>query len=125
MLVLEKGHVDARSTVLACVEAQIEEGPTHLSSARPDGEVAERMGQVHFFVEDIGSGGQRGIIVVLQAILRPPLKLFLVIVAHDRMDGYLRFGDFEPARIRAIFLKGKVSIGWHAAVIGALQWEAV
>jgi hypothetical protein len=121
-LVLEKGHVDAWPTVLACVEAQIEDGAIPFPSPCSQGVVAESMGQVHLFVEDVGSGGQRGVVVVFQAILRAPLKLLLVVVAHYRINGYLCFKDFESAPIGAELFKGEVAVGRHTRIKGTPQW---
>ena len=53
------------------------------------------MGQVHLFVKDVGDCGKGGIVVMLEGVLRPPQKLFLVIVTHDHIDGLLCVIGFD------------------------------
>jgi hypothetical protein len=88
---------------LAGVVAHIEVSPIRLPSANPDGEVAVGMGQVHLFVEDVGRGALCGVEVVLEGVVRSPLELRLGVVAHDRIEGYLRLNELDGALQTGLF----------------------
>jgi hypothetical protein len=88
---------------LACIFAHIEVGPIQPPSASSDGEVAVGMSEVHLFVEDVGCGALCGVEVVLEGVVRSPLELRLGVVAHDRIEGYLRLNEFDGALQTGLF----------------------